>query len=386
MKKFTFIGVLAALLVYACSDDERFAPRTASEPGVRVGFRLEASADTGTSVEPMTRATDYKTCIRNGFRMLVLKKIDTRWVVDRTEEARFCPSLPASAEYYRSVLPDTLFSLTMRPGDYRLVAVLNPHRVVWNKALIPGTTVADEANPSLPVPVLVEYTVSSHWANNGYRMLSREIYVAVSDFTVAKTDNLHAAGMQPITLDAQRRVAKVRFLLKNTPSPVDSLQFDKTMHDFQVVFKATDKPLPAGIDALGGMYYGPEPLYELPWCLTTTTTWYPSGKASYLMTDPHATVFSPFVFAEPDVEIPVDIVIESIEGASGGYTYWTNEVFRRKLRASRITGVVLQTVDSLRTGGTQKEVEVTEATDSLGRPEDAATLFDPFFEWNAIFQ
>ena len=43
----------------------------------------------------------------------------------------------------------------------------------------------------------------------------------------AKSGDLHSAGVPPVTLRAERRVAKFRVLLKDKPSPVNGFSFDK---------------------------------------------------------------------------------------------------------------------------------------------------------------
>lgn len=56
----------------------------------------------------------------------------------------------------------------------------------WNNDLVPGKVVSDETDGSLRTPPLLTYTISTHWMNNGYRQLSREVFVAVADFPVPK--------------------------------------------------------------------------------------------------------------------------------------------------------------------------------------------------------
>lgn len=69
--------------------------------------------------------------------------------------------------------------------------------------------------------------------------------------------------MEPVELNAVRRVGKFRFLLKDKPSPQYGLTFQRTAHTFHGVF-TSDKPFAEGIDALGGMYYSEPGLYQLP--------------------------------------------------------------------------------------------------------------------------
>ena len=72
-----------------------------------------------------------------------------------------------------------------------------------------------------------------------------------------------------------------------------------------------------------------------------------------------------------------------ISGASGGYTYKTDQTFARTLAASKISGIVFETTDTYDDSSSQIRIDVVEATDDAGNPENAAALFDSFFEWNA---
>ena len=68
---------------------------------------------------------------------------------------------------------------------------------------------------------------------------------------------------------------------------------------------------------------------------------------------------------------------------SGGYTYKTDQTFARTLAASKISGIVFETTDTYDDSSSQIRIDVVEATDDAGNPENAAALFDSFFEWNA---
>ena len=76
---------MAAFLTGGCSEGEPFGhPSAEREKRVEVSFRLEA-VGTDVSLVPMTRATSYTQWFRNTARLLILKKADTRWIVDTTQ-------------------------------------------------------------------------------------------------------------------------------------------------------------------------------------------------------------------------------------------------------------------------------------------------------------
>ena len=387
MKRISILLVWAAFLAGGCSDETPFGRISPDgEPRVEVGFRLEAVA-TDASIEPMTRATSYKEWFGNSCRLLILKKADTRWIVDATQNVLLdAASGPWLELKLSGDLPPCTFGLELRPGDYRIVAVLNFQSGDWNTELVPGTVVADVADASMRTPPLITYLISTHWMNTGYRQLSREVFVAVADFTVPKSGDLHSSGVPAVTLRAERRVAKFRVLLKDKRSPVNDFSFQKTAHTFRARFISKATPFAEGIDALGGMYYGDFGVYELPWCMSTIGEFYASGTDVYQMCQTNSTVFSPFLFADPrSAGVPFEITDIRISGASGsgGFSYKTGEPFTRTLVCNGICGVVFETTDVYDDSSSQLLVDVVGAVDSKGDPEDAAALFDPFYEWNA---
>lgn len=384
MKRLTPLLITLAVLSGGCTDDQ-IAVQPAPESGttVSVPFSLEARVDTDTSLEPMTRATAYKEWLYNNCRVLILKREDTRWIVDATVTVLLDPNYGMWKELKLSDnLPPSAFRFELRPGDYRFVAVINWQAATWNAELVPGKVVADDADAALRTPPLIQYTVSTHPSNSGFRMLNREVFVAVAEVTVPKSEDLHGSGLPPVTLQAERRVAKFRPLLKKLPSPEYGFVFDDTQHYARLLFTSHTRPLPEGIDALGGMYTSDPGLYELPWYMTFYGNFHAAESGNYQMCQTNATVFSPFLFADPKEELPVTVKVVALTGVSGGDAYHTDELFERTLAASKIFGIVFRTTDEV-TMVQNRIIDVVEACDPNGAPEHAATLFDAYFEWNA---
>ncbi len=382
MKNYFVISALTLFLAVGCSKEK---PVVQPQPPVAVRFRMEAPIDTYTSVEPMTRSTAYVSKLWNQCKALILRKIDGRWIVDGTQTILLDADFgPWSQVWITGSMSPCSFGFEMRPGDYRIVAVINPMAAQWNGALTPGTVVADEKDPSLRTPPLLTYTILTEDKYAGNRFLSREIFVAVTDFTVPKSDDLHGSGMSTVALRAERRVGKFRILLKNKPSPKHKYRFLVTAHTFHGIFKA-EQPFAEGIDALGGMYYSESGLYELPWCMSTMGTFHlADGGSSYQLCQVNSTVFSPFLFIDPaQEELPFEISDIYITGQDNGLDYRTDSTFSRTLAASKITGIVFQTNDTIFEKSPKPTVGIEEATDENGDPENAARIFDPFFEWNA---
>lgn len=371
------------LLLGGCSEETTSVlPAPEAEPAVGVRFGLELPLETDTSLRPMTRATAYTNYIENDCRLLILKRIDTRWVVDTVKTVKLDPQKGDEELKLTGGLPACPFALEMRPGDYRAVAVLNWQAAHWNDALIHGTVVADESDASLRAPALVTYKISTHFMNNGYRQLNREVFVAAADFTVPKSGDLHSSGMKPVTLRAERRVGKFRILLKDKDSAI-GLNYETTQHTFRGIFTSRGKAFPEGIDALGGMYRSEQGLYELPWCMCINGGFHYWGTEAYQFPQTNGTVFSPFVFADPEAEIPFEVSKTSISGIAGGLAYKSDEVYPRTLAVSRIAGFVFETTSTIDIN--TLIIDIVESTDAAGEKEDAARMFDEYFEWNAEY-
>lgn len=385
MKKLKILILGTLLFAAGCSEREpAVEPSAPAEPTATALFSLEADIETGTVVQPMTRATVCTQYMENRCRMLFLKREGQRWIVD---SLRIVPVDPDKSVYAELLLtgdlPPCTFRFELRPGDYRVVAVLNGNVMELNRSLTPGTVVADEADPR-PVPELFKYRISSHIDNDGFRMLNREVFVAVADFTIPKSGDLHQAPPVPVTLKAERRVCKVRFLLKDVTSPQGN-HFIETPYKYTMTIRGLDGPLVGGIDAFGDSWYGGETLYELPWRLTSNGEWYPSDNGfNYLVCRSNATVFSPFLLVDPAVaDFPAEFTIFSVTGQTGVTPFYCEKAYTLSLAASRITGLVFQPTDRFGEDGYGNPAIAIEAVvDERGVPENPAELFDDYFEWN----
>ncbi|WP_418991965.1 hypothetical protein [Alistipes sp.] len=385
MKKLILLFACSLLALGGCSEPEAETAPAAEKPTVGVRFSLKARIDTDTSLEPMTRVTEYRNVIFNQGLALLLKKQDGRWIVDCADTIYLDgkPSRWGNDMYLtENSLSPVDFSVELRPGEYRIVALLNWRSATTNKALIPGTVVADENDPTLRTPPFITYTViTGEYINAGYRMLNREVYVAVADFLVPKSSDLHDSAMPSVPLQAERRVGKLRTMVKEHTSP-DGFLFAPTPHTFELTLTPLDGPFAEGIDAMGNMYYSEEGLWVLPWC-TTTVDFHDLNGERYQLCQSNSTAFSPFLFVDPAREQRFEISDIRVSGASGGYNYKTDQVISRTLAASRMTGIVFQTTDEHDLPAKPFLIHLVEATDANGNWIDAADLFDPFFEWNA---
>lgn len=384
-----FIPILSAVLLFAMGCTENADAPSAAGPSDVVAVRFEMGADIATDhqVQPMAVTTSYRNWISPVYQLVVLKKVDTRWIVDDVRTEKLASGY--SELKLTGALPANSFSLELRPGDYRIVAVLNSNSLLWNGEIRAGTLVADSSVEGFVTPPLATYKISTHPFNAGYRQLSREVFVAVSDFAVPKQEDLHGQPMQPIELTAERRVGKFRLLLKN--KVVNKIGFETTQHQAFMTLRSEGHPFVQGIDALGGSYYGTPEVYEMEWTFNLEGIFHSAAPNPdpnpypYQIMQTNATVFSPYLLADPSVEkLDIEIALEHVSGSSGGYDYIVNGTFPRTLSTSRMFGIVLQP-DGRTLGNTsQTLVGAVEAVNEKGVKEDAVSLFDPYFEWNAL--
>lgn len=386
---YTYTALAAALLICGCSRVETPYPdEDPQEEAVAVEFALGALPDleTDCGVYPMPAATSYRTWISPKYRYVVIKKVGTRWIMEREGSVVLDSTIPSSEKIKLTQgMPPNSFSLELRPGHYRIVAVVNSSGV-W-KAPALGTVVDDESDETFLTPPLLTYLISKHSSNFGYHAIYGEVFVATQDFDVPKTGDLHSAGVPPVALNAQRRVGKFRLLLKETDPSTKNYPFNTTDHTAHFVFVSQGKPFPNGIDAMGNAYYDPQDsLQELPWCMSTTSTFFTSDTSDalgYLISETHSTVFTPFLFMDPDAsDLSFTVQDTYITGASEGYSYKCDGVFLRTLGVNKTTGIVFRATDKSVPDGSQTCVDIVEATDEKGAPENAAKLFGEFFEWN----
>ena len=387
------LWLLFLLPVVACQKDEPVAPNNPDklqDGRVKVRFVPQASLDLETEIHPMkgtTRATEIVRIIAyNTYRCLILKKIDSRWVVDTLVRAFLRP--PTASTYasqereessFTGELPDQGFEVQLRPGDYKAVAVVNHRTTELNESLPPGTVVADESDPNFPVPFLVRYRFETdstriEW---GYRLTLREVFAGSQDFTVDKTGDLHTApGGGKVVIPLTRRTAKFRPLLKEYKENPD-LNFHTTQYTATYVCHATtDAPFCEGVNALGGPYYSPERLRDLPVYLSISDKWRESPEAPgqwYHIPLTNVTTFSIFFFTDPNVPVPYRIDGMRIQGASGDTPYYFTGSIERTFAYNRIDGVVLTPNGNFLQDS--REFELREVTD-----EKAAELFPSFYE------
>ncbi len=348
-----------------------------------------------TDYRPMsTRADgDIKALIENVYKCLVMKEIDGVWYVDTLTERKLLEH-PKEGEIINKVSSEyvgvkdgmefTPLRLTLRPGHYRVLAVLNPRSGNWNPALVPGAVVKGEADT-----VAYAYTYNyqkGNYTNEGRREVHDEIFAGSAEFTVKKTSDLHSTPINGNThIIFHRKVMRMRFLLKNHDSP--NFNFSNTAHTVYATLKATDpkKVFCDGLDCWGDAYYNQQqPTTEIPMSTDLDLNWRLSviNKEEYKMSSHHVTVLSPFVYTDSTTTVPYlidEIKITGQSGGSGFIYFYLSQIPDLILKDNTIQQIVFQTTDQVLGGGYGKEWEI--ALEYL-KEESSEKLFEPYYECN----
>lgn len=393
MNRLLILSVLAALCLWTgCTkepDYGDFVPREGDRTPVRLTAEAENGYESGTEFVPMTRAEGYRTCVKNAYCWLLLKESGRRWVVDTMLHCIFDPEIEKDRRTDElrcgTALPANGIDVELRPGNYRAVCLLNGKVGEMNPSLVPGTVVYDADEPNFQVPYLVRYAVSKHPDNAGYWSLSREVFAGTADFTVARREDLHQGGPQPIRVTVTRRVAMFELAYRqysdSETAPLPMTQLRGILN----IRSLSDQPLCTGVDALGGAYYDRSaPTMQFDWVMQGGSfRWYELDGEEYMISQPNNTVFSPFLFADPALKegMPVRITIKDITAQSDEPGYTCTEKFERTLKANRADGVVLRP-DGGELAGYPRRIMMKVVKDGQGVPLKATELFPPYFRWN----
>lgn len=401
MMKEKIFGMLAGIciLLLACSErednDSLINNSIMGKDKVTVNLSLSSipaiQVDGNTDYQPVTRATgDIRSIIANNYRCLVMKKIGSKWYVD-TLTNRNLTDAGRWAEV--EVTDDTKFKdlqLTLRPGHYRVLVVLNPQSGKWNTGLVPGAVVKGEAD-TVAHAYTYSFQTDDHYANLGKRQVRYEIFAGTAEFTVEKTSDLHSAPANGNThITFTRRVMQLRFLLKDHKSVPNEFNFSKTQHTVYATLKATnpDVPFCDGLDCWGNAYYNhTTPTRELEICTDIDSNWRMAKTGTqYKMISGHVTIYSPFIFADDSKEIPYQLEKVKIAGQSGqgGFVYvYPPSIPNLILTNNTIQPIVFQTTGEVDGEIAAPQLQVTlEYLKEESSKESFDTYFDAYYECN----
>lgn len=393
------IGLLVSTLILlpACSEwdenDNLINRERMEEEKVDVCLSLSLAPETqiegNTEYRPMSAraAGNIRAKIQNQYKCLVIKKIDNKWYVDSLINRKLTD---ASLWTNLKVTDDTKLNdlqLSLRPGHYRILAVLNPSSVEWNPRLMPGEVVKGGSDTiSHAYTYRFQRSLVPYFANYGKRQLSSEVFAGTAEFTVEKTPDLHSNPVNGNThIRFTRKLMQMRFLLKDQTSN-EGFNFNKTQHTVFATLEADDpkQPFCDGLDCWGDAYYNhTASTTELPICTDTDANWREAKNGNqYKMISSHVTIYSPFVFTDNTCQVPYhlkDIIILGQSG-QGGFTYvYKKSIPDLILKHNTIQQIVFRTTDEADPNISAPQWQVT--LEYL-KDESAEDLFDSYYECN----
>lgn len=396
MIKEKIIGMLVCIfiLLLACTErdetDSLINREIMGKDLVNVSLSLsslpEMKIEGNTDYRPMgTRASgNVRSIINNMYKCLVIKEIESKWYVDTLLQ----PTLTNDSRFDKlKVTDDTRFNdlqLTLRPGHYRVLVVLNFQATKWNTALVPGAIVKGETDT-----VAHAYTYSFqeddfYW-NLGMRQVRYEVFAGTADFIVNKTSDLHSTPINGNTkVKLTRKVMQMRYLLKDEPSAKYNLNFSNTQYTVYATLKTNqaDKFFCDGLDCWGDAYYNHQnPTTELQMCTCLDPNfWKATNGKGYQIISNHVTIYSPFVFTDNSTQVSYRLEDIRVTGQSGDFRFaYPNPIPGLTLKNNTIQPIVFRTTDLMEDIFAAPDTEVT-----LEYLEDESkqSLFDPYYECN----
>ena len=389
------MGMLISIcfLLSACSEREEFESlvNRGIEEEEEVDVHLSLSSIPAISIEgdtdyrPMnTRAEgEIRSIIDNTYNCLVMKEIDSKWYVDTllqqtlTSEGQWATIKVKEGMDFKDI------QLTLRPGHYRVLAVLNPQSTHWNPDLVPGALVkGDGLKDTVAYAYTYFFATSSDHMNKGKRQVLKEVFSGIADFTVEKTSDVHS---NPVNGDAHitlaRKVMQIHFLLKDTITS-GGLNFTETQYTVMATLKTTNEKayFCDGVTCFGDPYYiqGGQTA-EMDVCMSLFGQWRKSETrdARYLMSSYHTTIHSPFIFADERLTVPFQIENVKIYGQSGMPIYiYPQPITDLMVKNDTIQQIVFQNTDKV-IGGNPIKITLEYLPD-----ESALQLFGPYYECN----
>lgn len=400
MIKEKIIGMLVCIfiLLLACTErdetDSLINREIMGKDRVNVSLSLsslpEMKIEGNTDYRPMgTRASgNVRSKIYNRYKCLVLKEIGDKWYVDSLLERKLTNIKELFYENKTlDVTDDFKFNdlhLSLRPGHYRVLVVLNSRAVKWNQDLIPGAVVKRETDTVTHAYTYALQTSIKDYINYNKIQLNREIFAGTAEFTVEKTPDLHSSPISGNTrIVLKRKVMQLRFMLKD--KEINDINFSTTQHTIHTFLVSTDpqKPLCDGLDCWGEPYYNHKtPTMSMELITDLQDDWrLANNDIQYKIAAYNVTKFSPFVFSDDHKAMPYQIEKLKIYGQSEisafNYTY-PSVIPNLVLTDNSIQQIVFQVTNEVKYAPNEHPLVTLKYLED----ESKMDLFDPYYECN----
>lgn len=401
MIKEKIIGMLVGIFILLLACSERDENESLINSGIMGTEKVDVSLslslpelqiESNTDYRPMsTRAADdkVKAVIDNQYRCLVLKEIGGTWYVEA-----YIEPLLKEGEGKRSellVTDNPVFDnlqLTLRPGHYQVLVILNSGFTTWNKNLVPGAVVKNQSDTVTHACTYRFQEKDAFYANRGERQLSKEVFSGTADFTVTKTHDLHSpvaiSGNTEIALT--RRVAKLRFLLKDHPVEIVGSDRDYNFYNTEFTLYSTVKVTQEGeyfcdgLDCWGNAYYNrTNPTTQMRIIMSIKMDWQAADGGRYKMSVPRGTtIYSPFVFTDTAKVVHYqveDILITGQAETPPIKHVYSGPITDLILRNDSVQPLVFQATDKV-----ERTQEAHTVTLEYLQGESEKVLFPPYYE------
>lgn len=386
-------------LLSACSEQEDYenlinnAPKEKDlvEVNLRLSLQSEMKVEGNTDYHPMsTRAEgdgeEVLTVVSKFYKCLVMKEISGVWYVDSSTTQILIDKSDSKPIEVTNTTSFKNLQLTLRPGHYRILAVLNPRAVKWNKKLVPGTVVKGKGEEdtiacAYTYNIIPKYQTVTTGPRRRY--VNYEVFAGTADFTVSKTEDLHSTSISGDTdILFTRRVMQIRFLLKDY-KPVHGYYFHDTEHFIDANISTQDR-FCDGLNCWGDAYYNRTPTQKIELYTDTHSEWRTAKNGNqYLMIARNVTNYSPFVFTDPKKTVAYQMEDIWIHGQSEpGQTYaHLDPIQNLELKNDTIQQIVFQLSDETPSSNPSWHVTL----DYL-KEESTAYLFENNYECNLPYE
>lgn len=384
------------ILFLACSEQEDIKSAMNSaikgentvDVSLSLSFAPEVGVENSIDYRPMvTRGEErVQSLIDTIYQCLVMKEINNKWYVDTLMNQLLVDDPETSPLKVTETTSFKDIQLTLRPGHYRILAVLNPGSGAWNPQLLSGAVVKGESD-TVACAYTYIFQKNKRFANWGKRQISKEMFAGTAEFSIEKTSDLHSVPINGNThITFTRKVGQIRFLLKDVDSPRYQFNFNNTQHTVHATLRAdrSDKPFCDGLDCWGDAYYNHrKPTTELEICTDLGPDWRSALTFDqYKMISRYVTIYSPFVYADEKTQVPYRLENIKVIGQSGygGFVYVYNQPIQNLiLKNNSIQQVVFCTTDEVDWEVVSPQFQVT-----LKYLEDESSqrLFDSYYECN----
>lgn len=411
MIKEKIIGMLVGIFILLLACSERDENESLINSGIMGTEKVDVSLslslpelqiESNTDYRPMsTRTTDneVKALIDNEYRCLVLKEIGGTWYVEAYVEPLLQKEVTGVLKVKETPPVFDNLQLALRPGHYRVLVILNSGFTTWNKKLVPGAVVKNQSDTITHACTYRFQEKDAPFANRGERQLSKEIFSGTAEFTIEKTSDVHSpvsiTGETKIALT--RKVAKLRFLLKDHPAVVekvtnngDTVRTDYNFTNTQYTIRSTIKVTQEGerfcdgLDCWGKAYYNrKKPTTQMRIIIDTNQYWQTTSDGrQYKIPLSNVTIYSPFVFTDTTKIVSYQLgdmlITGKSESPSTQYVY-SGPVAEFKLENNTIQPLVFQATNQV---VYKKEDDANEVTLEFLQDESSEELFGAYYECN----